>query len=128
MLSTRHSVVSDSATLWTVASQAPLSMGFSGKNTGEGSHFLLLGILPTQESNSHLLCLLHGVQTLYTLSHWGSSSVFTEHLLKWPLPLPSFVVRCWYSHSWLFIACEASLGLDSSPASPTVEVPASVCS
>ena len=88
----------------------------------------------TQESNSCLLCLLHGRQILYTLSHWGSSFVFIEHLLKW-LPAttllsssPSFVVRRWDSHSWLFIGCEASLVLDSSLASPTAEVPASVCS
>ena len=26
-------------TLWTIACQAPLSMGFSGKNTGVGCHF-----------------------------------------------------------------------------------------
>ena len=31
------------ATLWTVAHQAPLSMGFPGKNTGMGRHFLLQG-------------------------------------------------------------------------------------
>ena len=31
-----RSVVSDSVTPWTVAHQAPLSMGFSGKNTGVG--------------------------------------------------------------------------------------------
>ena len=29
---------------WTVAHQAPLSMGFSGKNTGVGSHALLQGV------------------------------------------------------------------------------------
>ena len=28
-------------TLWTVAHQAPLSMGFSGKSTGVGGYFLL---------------------------------------------------------------------------------------
>ena len=39
---------------------APLTMGFSGKNTREGCrHFLLQGIFLTQESNSCLLCLLH---------------------------------------------------------------------
>ena len=39
---------------------APLSMGFSGKNTRVGCHhFLLQGIFLTQESNSGLLCLLH---------------------------------------------------------------------
>ena len=31
-----------------------------GKNTGVGCHALLQGILPTQGSNSSLLCLLHG--------------------------------------------------------------------
>ena len=36
------------ATLWTVARQASLSMGFSGKNIGVGCHLLLQGIFPTQ--------------------------------------------------------------------------------
>ena len=45
---------------WTVACQAPLSMDFPGKNTGVGCHFLLQGVFPTQGSNPHLLCLLHG--------------------------------------------------------------------
>ena len=38
-------------TPWTVAYQAPLSMGFSCKNTGVGSqpHFLLQEIFPTQD-------------------------------------------------------------------------------
>ena len=30
-----------------LAHQAPLSMEFSGKNAGEGSHSLLQGIFPT---------------------------------------------------------------------------------
>ena len=37
-------------TPWTVARQAPLSVGFPGKNTGLGCHFLLQGIFPTQVS------------------------------------------------------------------------------
>ena len=37
---------------WTVA---PLSMGFSSKNTGVGCHFLLQGIFPTQGSNLSIL-------------------------------------------------------------------------
>ena len=45
--------------------QAPLSMGFSDKNTGVGCHSLLQGIFLTQESNQHLLCLLHCKQILY---------------------------------------------------------------
>ena len=48
-------------TLWTVACQAPLSMGFSkARITGVSCHALLEGIFPNQESNLwHLLCLLH---------------------------------------------------------------------
>ena len=46
-------------TLWNVAHQAPLSMGFPGKNTGEGCHFLLQGIFPTQGLNLNFLYLLH---------------------------------------------------------------------
>ena len=37
--------------LCTVALQAPLSMGFSSKNTGVGCRFLLQGIFLTQGSN-----------------------------------------------------------------------------
>ena len=36
------------ATPWTVARQAPLAMGFSGKNTGVGCRALPQGIVPTQ--------------------------------------------------------------------------------
>ena len=42
------------ATLWTVAHQPPLSMGFSRQETGVHCHFLLQGIFPTQGSNPHL--------------------------------------------------------------------------
>ena len=34
--------------------------------------FLLQGLFPTQGSNLSLLCLLHCMQILYPLSHWGS--------------------------------------------------------
>ena len=44
---------------WTVAHQAPLSMGSPGKNTGVGCHFLLQGIFLTQGLNPGLLHLLH---------------------------------------------------------------------
>ena len=54
---------------WTVVLWAPLSMGFSGKNTGVDCHFLLQGIFLTQGLN---LGLLHCRQTLYHLSHQGS--------------------------------------------------------
>ena len=59
------------ATPWTVAGQAPLSMGFSRKNSGVGCHFLLQGIFPTQGLNPGLP---HGRQMLYPLSHQGIPS------------------------------------------------------
>ena len=43
-------------TLWTVACQAPLSMGFSKQNTRMGCHALLQGTFPTQRLNP---CTLH---------------------------------------------------------------------
>ena len=47
-------------TLWTVARQAPLSMGFSRQEYWGGLPFPPPGrIFPTQRSNPHLLCLLH---------------------------------------------------------------------
>ena len=53
------SVKSDSATTWTAARQAPLSVHDSpGKNPGVGCHALLQGILPTQGLDLHLLGLL----------------------------------------------------------------------
>ena len=51
------SIKSDSLKpLWTVACQAPLSMGFS---TGVGCHRLLQGIFLPSRSNPCLLCHLH---------------------------------------------------------------------
>ena len=43
------------ATPWTVACQAPLSMGFSRQGYGVGCHFLLQGIFLIQKSNQGLL-------------------------------------------------------------------------
>ena len=43
----------------TVDHQAPLSMGFSSKNTVVDCHFCLQEIFPTLGSNPRLLCLLH---------------------------------------------------------------------
>ena len=57
-----HSVGSESETPWTVAHQAPLSIGFPGKNTGVGCQLLVQGIFPTQGSN---LCLPHCRRILY---------------------------------------------------------------
>ena len=62
------------ATLWTIARQALLSMGFSSKNTGVGRHALLQGIFLTQGSNLGLWCL----------PHWQAGS----------LPLPPLLPVC----------------------------------
>ena len=47
------------ATLWTVTCQAPLSLGFPGKNTGVGCHALLKGIFQTRGLNPSLFHLLY---------------------------------------------------------------------
>ena len=51
--------------LWSVARQAPLSMGFSRQEYRGGCHFFLQGIFLIQELNLYLLCLLHCRQILY---------------------------------------------------------------
>ena len=63
-----RSVMSDSATPWTVAYQAPSPWDFPGKSAGLDWHFLLQGIFPTQKSNPGLP---HCRQTLYRLSQQG---------------------------------------------------------
>ena len=60
-------------TLWTVACQAPLSMGFLEKNTRVDCHFLLQGIIPTQGLNPGLL---HCRQIFNQLSYEGSPCQF----------------------------------------------------
>ena len=62
------SVMSHSATPWTVACQAPLSMEFSRHEYWSGLPFPSPGIFPTQGSN---LGLLHCRHILYHLSHQG---------------------------------------------------------
>ena len=61
--------MSDSATLWTVAHQAPLSMEFSRQDYWSGCHFLLQEIFLTQGLN---LCFLHWQVDSLPLSHQGS--------------------------------------------------------
>ena len=66
-----HSVVSNSATPWTIGFYSRLLCPWNSpdKNTGVGCHALFQGIFPTQGSN---LGLLHCRQILYRLSHQGS--------------------------------------------------------
>ena len=60
-------------TLWTVARQAPLSMGFSRQETEVGCHFLLQGIFTTQGSNPYLL---HWQADSLPLSHPGRKDTY----------------------------------------------------
>ena len=60
---------------WTVACQAPLSVGFSRQEYWS-FHFLLQGIFSTQKSN---LGLLHCRQILYQLSYSIFSSLVLTH-------------------------------------------------
>ena len=50
-----------------------------GKNTAVGSHFLLQGIFPTQESNPGLL---HCRQILYQLSYEKSPELLTKETIN----------------------------------------------
>ena len=59
-------------TLWIVASQAPLSMEFSSKDTRAGCHFLLPGIFLSQGLNLCLLRLLNWQADSLPLSYLGS--------------------------------------------------------
>ena len=52
-----------------------------GKNTRVGCHVLLQGIFPTQESNPHLLPLLHWQSDSLPLSHLGSPFNFPNSIL-----------------------------------------------
>ena len=90
-------------TAWTIAHQAPLSMGFPGKNTGVGCYFLLLGIFPTQGPNS---CLLHGQVSSLLLSQQGSPAKKYNTSQTWhsaytvcevipKLPKSKFPVKGW---------------------------------
>ena len=62
----RHIPVCDPMT---VAPQAPLSMGFPRQENRSGLPFPIPGDLPTQESNIHLLQLLHWQADSLSLSH-----------------------------------------------------------
>ncbi|XDA84888.1 hypothetical protein R6Z07F_014683 [Ovis aries] len=74
-------------TLWTVAHQAPLCMGFSRllcpwdspvKNTELGCRTFLQGIFPTQISNLHHLQLLRYRQILYHCATGEAQYVHSE--------------------------------------------------
>ena len=67
------------ATPWTVAHQAPSSMGFSRQEYWIGCHAILQGIFPTQGSNPDLLCLLCWQKGSLPLAPPGKP----ENILEW---------------------------------------------
>ena len=69
------SVLTDSATPWTVAARLLYPWNFPGKNTEVGYHFLLQGIFPTQGLNPRLLHLLHWQVDSLPLHHLGSQDL-----------------------------------------------------
>ena len=86
------------ATLWTIAPQASLSMGFSRKeySPGVGCHFLLQGVFPARDgtSVSYIPCLARRV--LYLYHHLGSlfiSSNYNNKLfLLWDVYLKVYFI------------------------------------
>ena len=86
------------ATPWTVAYQAPLSMGFCRQEYWSGLPFLSLGFFLTQGSNPGLLHLLH----------WQVDS--------FPLAWPGKPCTMYYFHNYLLL----SISLISIVISPLV--------
>ena len=85
----RFSPIQLFATLWTVAHQAPLSMGFLRQECWSGLPSLFQGIFLTQGSNPYLLRLLH----------WQAGSL--------PLAPPG---KEGYWHALSFTSSKSSLG------------------
>ena len=70
--------LSDSAVLWTVAQQTPLSQDFLGKNTKVYCHAILQGIFPNQGSNQHPL--LWQANSLL-MNHWRGHAPYYNSLV-----------------------------------------------
>ena len=70
-----HSPVRLFATLWTIACQAPLSMGFPTREYWSGLPFLPPGDLPDSGIKFASLCLLHWQANYFPLSHLGSPTI-----------------------------------------------------
>ena len=71
------------ATSWTVALQAPLSMGLSRQEYWNGLPCPPPGVFLTQGSNLHLLRLLHQADSS-PLSHWGQNFINSTPLFVHP--------------------------------------------
>ena len=114
-------------TPWIAASQAPLSIEFSGQNTAVGCHSRLQGIFLIQGSNLHLLWLLHwqadslslcnleSPHTTLSLSQvtsWELWHAIMSHLFGGLYSMPH-IIGCWNFTSrarlWNFIESTSAL-------------------
>ena len=77
------SVVSNSATLWTVAGQAPLSVVFSWQEYWSGLSLPPPWDLPDPGIKPCLLKLLHWQMDSLLLSHLGSPKLLHRSVLIW---------------------------------------------
>ena len=89
-------------TPWTVACQAPLSVGFSRQDTGVGCYSILQGIFPTrdQTSISFVSCIFR--QVLYHWHHREAKYKIKVLFFK-KVPENAFLVSYFYSNSGLEI-------------------------
>ena len=91
----------------TVAHQAPLSMEFSGKNTGVGCHFLLQGNLPKPGVKPiSLVYLAMSRQILYQMCHLGRGKgleISVMHQDPQNYLLGEISIGCWNKGSQRFI-------------------------
>ena len=74
-------VIDSFATPWTIARQAPLSMGLSRQEYWSGCHALLLRIFPTQGLKPHFL---HWEEDSLPLSHQQNPKSSNWWLYTWP--------------------------------------------
>ena len=89
------------ATPWIVAHQAPLSIGFPGKNIGVGCHVLLQRIFPTQESNPPLTCFMLWQVGNLPVVHW--EAFMTIHISNSPnwLIFLNILVSIFMRYVWI---------------------------
>ena len=93
--SVSHSVVSNSAILWTVACQAPLSLGYPRQEHWTGLPFPSLGNLPDPEVEPASSALAGGFFT--TELPWKPNTVILLHFISSGFPT---VLSCSFPPKW----------------------------
>ena len=96
------------ATLWTIACQAPLSMGFPRQGCWSGCHFFLQSIFPNQGSNTHFL-------------HWQLDSLPLSQLYKFheklqPTFTELFLQYCQWDTDFIYYLIESTQQFSESSA------------